>query len=194
MRQRRRCRKHRRGGEERQLRPGPLGRFSPISTRPAAAGGRHEVGHLEGDLIIGARNDLGDHHRVRPGQPLRVVGRSPRGPWRWRDPGRTRRDLRADPRCAVAHTHLPRDGPPRRSRRAERIDVYFAEPHSPWQRPTTENGNGLLRRYVGKGTNLSACGPADLRAIERRINTMPRRSFHWSTAATVYDAAVAMTG
>ncbi|MGH9180432.1 MAG: IS30 family transposase, partial [Acidimicrobiales bacterium] len=59
---------------------------------------------------------------------------------------------------------------------------------------TNENGNGLLRRYVGKGTNLAVYGPADLWAIEHRINTMPRRSLHWSTAATVYDAAVAMTG
>ena len=74
------------------------------------------------------------------------------------------------------------------------IDIYFAEPHSPWQRPTNENGNGLLRRYVGKGTDLAVFTPADLRAIEDRVNTMPRRSLHWSTAHDVYHAAVAMTG
>jgi IS30 family transposase len=66
--------------------------------------------------------------------------------------------------------------------------------HSPWQRPTNENGNGLIRRYVGKSTNLAGYTPDDLRAIEHRINTMPRRSLHWSSAADVYDAAVAMTG
>jgi IS30 family transposase len=74
------------------------------------------------------------------------------------------------------------------------IDVYFAEPHHPWQRPTNENGNGLLRRYVGKGTDLSVYTPTDLRAIEARINTMPRRSLQWSTAHDVYTRAVAMTG
>jgi len=74
------------------------------------------------------------------------------------------------------------------------IDVFFSEPHSPWQRPTNENGNGLIRRYVGKGTDLSRFAPADLRLIEHRINTMPRRSLGWSTAADVYAAAVAMTG
>ncbi len=74
------------------------------------------------------------------------------------------------------------------------IDIYFAEPHSPWQRPTNENGNGLLRRYLGKGTDLGVYTPADLRAIEHRLNTMPRRSLNWSTAHDVYHAAVAMTG
>jgi len=58
------------------------------------------------------------------------------------------------------------------------IDVYFADPHSPWQRPTNENGNGLIRRYVGKGTNLAAYTASDLLAIEHSINTMPRRSLH----------------
>ena len=77
------------------------------------------------------------------------------------------------------------------------IDVYFAEPHSPWQRPTNENGNGLIRRYGGKSTNLATYTANDLRAIEHRINTMPRRSLHWSTAHNVYNvytAAVAMSG
>ena len=53
------------------------------------------------------------------------------------------------------------------------IEVYFAEPHSPWQRPTNENGNGLIRRYGGKSTNLATYTANDLRAIEHRINTMP---------------------
>ncbi|MFV0258790.1 MAG: IS30 family transposase [Acidimicrobiales bacterium] len=73
------------------------------------------------------------------------------------------------------------------------IDVYFAEPHSPWQRPTNENGNGLLRRYVGRGTNLSVYSPDDLRHIEHRLNTMPRRSLHCHTAHDIYTGHVAMT-
>jgi IS30 family transposase len=60
--------------------------------------------------------------------------------------------------------------------------------------PTKENGNGLIRRYVGKSTNRATRTANDLRAMEHRINTMPRRSLHWSTAHDVYTAAVAMTG
>lgn len=74
------------------------------------------------------------------------------------------------------------------------LDIYFAEPHSPWQRPTNENDNGLIRRYVGKGTDLSVHSAEDLRRIEHRINTTPRRSLGWATASDLYNAAVAMTG
>jgi IS30 family transposase len=74
------------------------------------------------------------------------------------------------------------------------IEVYFADPHSPWPRPTNENGNGLIRRYVGKHINLAVFTAEDLRAIEHRINIIPRRSLGWSTAHHVYHAAVAMTG
>ncbi len=70
---------------------------------------------------------------------------------------------------------------------------YFAEPHSPCQRPTNENGNGLIRRYVGKGTNLATYTPDDLPAIEHRINTIPRRTLDWDTTHNRYHAAVAMT-
>ena len=66
------------------------------------------------------------------------------------------------------------------------VPVYFADPHSPWQRPTNENGNGLLRRYVGKGTDLAAFTKDDLWAIEHRLSTMPRRVLGWKTADEVY--------
>ena len=192
---RRRCRKHRRPGET--ARPGPLGQFRSIHDRPAVAAGRGEVGHLEGDLIIGARNasalvtvfdrasrylwlaDLPEGH----GAEQTLAALIERGE---RIPAGLRRSLTWDQGREMARwddlaTTVD-------------IDVFFADPHAPWQRPTNENGNGLIRRYVGKGTNLHAYTPADLRAIEHRINTTPRRSLHWSTAQTVYHQAVAMTG
>ncbi len=74
------------------------------------------------------------------------------------------------------------------------LDVYFAEPHHPWQRGSNEAFNGLLRRYVGKGTDLSVYSQADLDAISHRINTMPRRLHHWQSAATRHATAIALTG
>jgi IS30 family transposase len=70
------------------------------------------------------------------------------------------------------------------------IAVFFAEPHHPWQRPSNEAFNGLLRRYVGKGTNLAVYSQADLDAISHRVNTMPRRIHNWRSAADCYHPAV----
>jgi IS30 family transposase len=76
---------------------------------------------------------------------------------------------------------------------AQAVLAALIETLEPWQRPTNENGNGLIRRYVAKGTNLNVYKTEDLRRIETRINTMPRRSLGWSTAHDVYHQAVALT-
>ena len=185
----RRCRKHRLPkGSEPPVKIGPLGEFNLVAARPPVAADRSEVGHLEGELIVGAFNrsaivtvfnrtsrhshlwlaDLPEGHGAEAtlAALVEVIDRIPE---------QLRRTLTWDQGREMArHAEL-----------AELcgIDIYFAEPHSPWQRPTNENGNGLIRRYVGKGTDLNRYTPADLRAIEQRINTIPRRSLNWSTTA-----------
>jgi IS30 family transposase len=177
--------------------PSPLGEFTLITSRPAIAAERSEVGHLEGDLICGSFNRSAI---------VTVFDRASRYLWLADFPGchdaeeteaavaeiierippELRRTLTWDQGSEMARhdTIAKRCG----------IDIYFAEPRSPWQRRTDENGNGLTRRYVGKGTDLSIDAPADLRAIEHRINTTPRRSLRWDTAHHRYHAAVALTG
>lgn len=193
---RRRCRKHRHPGAPPAI-PSPLGEFNLICDRPAIAAERVEIGHLEGDLIIGANNrsamvtvfDRASRYLWLADMPegydadatlaalVELLDRIPPG---------LRHDLTWDQGREMArHATLAE---------LTGIDIYFAEPHSPWQRPTNENGNGLLRRWLPKGTDLTVHTPADLRALEHRINTIPRRSLNWSTAADHYHAAVAMTG
>ena len=197
LQRRRRCRKHRhRPGDQPTGKSGPLGDFTLIHQRPAAARHRSEIGHFEGDLIVGSYNRsaivtifdrLSRHvwladfpHRHDAHETLAAVGEILE-----RIPERVRRTLTWDQgREMACHQDLSV---------LYGIEVYFADPHSPWQRPTNENGNGLIRRYVGKGTNLAAYNTDDLRAIEHRINTIPRRSLKWSTAHQIYTHHVAMT-
>jgi transposase, IS30 family len=73
-----------------------------------------------------------------------------------------------------------------------RVKIYFADPHSPWQRGSNENTNGLLRQYLPKGEDLSRYTQIDLNRITREMNSRPRKIHGWATPVDVYNRAASV--
>jgi IS30 family transposase len=76
---------------------------------------------------------------------------------------------------------------------ATKIDVYFCDPQSPWQRGSNENTNRLLRQYFPKGIDMSVFSQAKLSAVARQLNERPRKTLQYQTPAEKFEACVAAT-
>jgi IS30 family transposase len=191
-----------------------------ISERPAEADDRAVPGHWEGDLILGVQSSAigtlverttrftmllhlppmdghGPGARVKNGPAL-----AGHGAGAVRDaitrtittlPEQLRRSLTWDQGAELSqHAQL---------RIETGVQIYFCDPHSPWQRGTNENTNGLLRQYFPKGTDLSMHSLDALAAVAATLNGRPRKTLGWRTPAEALDelmksahTAVATTG
>ena len=182
---RRRRRPHRHPGARR---PGRLVGMTMIDQRPAEAADRSEAGHWEGDLITGAANGSAIGTLVERVSRFTILLHLASGRHTAEDvrtalvtamaqlPAELRRSLTWDQGREMAlHADIAQQlGMP----------VFFCEPHSPWQRPSNENTNGLLRQYFPKGTDLRAHGPEELAAVALELNERPRETLGWDSPAT----------
>jgi len=179
---RRRRKPHRRADARRA---GSLAGMTMIDQRPAEADSRDMPGHWEGDLITGAANRSAIGTLVeRPGR-FTILLHLPGGlhtAEAVRDalvqamaalPAPLRRSLTWDQGKELAlHAQIAR---------ALGMPVFFCQAHSPWQRPSNENTNGLLRQYFPKGSDLRVHSPQRLAAVAAELNERPRKVLDWDS-------------
>jgi IS30 family transposase len=177
-----------------------------ISVRPAEIADRAVPGHWEGDLILGLGSSAigtlverttrftlllhlprlatyGEVARIKNGPALAGHGAEAVREAITRTivtlPVQVRRSLTWDQGAEMAqHVGLRID---------TGLQIYFCDPHSPWQRGTNENTNGLLRQYFPKGTDLSLHRADDLAAVAMTLNSRPRKALGWKTPAEALD-------
>ncbi len=168
----------------------PIKDMINISERPAEVEDRAVPGHWEGDLITGAMNKsaigtlverttgfvlllhLPDNHGAVAVQE--AITHAMAGL-----PQLLRKSLTWDQGSEMTNHAV--------IAAATDLDIYFCDPHSPWQRGTNENTNGLLRQYFPKGTDLSFHGPGILERVAIEVNNRPRKRLDWDTPAEALD-------
>ena len=166
-----------------------------IRERPAEVADRAIPGHWEGDLLAGAAQSSVATLVERQSRYLmlvRVAAKDTASVVR-----ALTRQARTLPRGLMASLTWDRGmelAAHKRFTVATRVQVYFCDPQSPWQRGSNENTNGLLRQYFPKGTDLSAYSQAALNRVARKLNQRPRKTLGYKTPADKLAAIVASTG
>ena len=191
LRHRHRQRKRRRHPLARRPGRNHVPTMTSIDQRPASVLDRHEDGHWEGDLVMGSGNASAVVTLVERSSRFTFVGHLPPGR---KDsatvcdvvagflaslPPHLRRTLTWDQGNEMAqHATI--------AARVPGLAIYVCDAHAPWQRPTNENTNGLLRDYLPKGTNLAVFDPVAITEIQHQLNERPRRSLDWQSPQQLF--------
>jgi len=167
-----------------------------ISKRPPEAADRAVPGHWEGDLLVGKGGRSAIGTLVERSSRYVMLVHLPKGRTAeavrlalteqlHKLPAELRRTLTWDQGKEMAD-HV-------KFSLATNMRVYFCDPHSPWQRGSNENTNGLLRQYFPKSLDLTNVTQAQLETVARELNSRPRQTLDWMKPCEVFGRAVAST-
>jgi len=187
LRQHRKRRRPRSRGADRR---GQIPNRTAIALRPPEVASRLVPGHWEGDLLKGKANGSAVGTLVERTTRLVVLARMDgldsesvcRG---------FERKLRPVPqvlRKSLTYDQGREMARHERLRQKLSLHTYFADPHSPWQRGSNENTNGLLRQYLPRNTNLALLTQRQLNAVAKLLNDRPRKTLHWMTPNEAWAA------
>jgi IS30 family transposase len=163
-----------------------------IDERPAEVDGREIPGHWEGDLILGkerasaigtlversTRAVILVHLKARDSKTVRLAFEKKFNAL----PSLMKKSMTYDNGVEMAQHKL--------FTKNTKVKVYFTHPYSPWERPTNENTNGLLRQYFPKGTDLSLISKERLQFVQDELNERPRRTLNYRTPMEVFDEII----
>ena len=160
-----------------------------IHDRPAEVAERQEVGHWEGDLVIGKDHQSGIATLCERTMRLTLIM-----PLKGLDAESVHQAMeeRFSQLPAVVRKSMTYDRGKEMSQHEAltantQVKVYFCDPHSPWQKGSIENTNGLIRQYFPKGTDFSTVTKEELDFAENRLNNRPRRILEWKTPLEVAE-------
>jgi transposase, IS30 family len=163
-----------------------------IDERPEEVKGRLIPGHWEGDLIMGKDRESAIGTLVeRTTRTILIVPLKKRDSKSVRTaferefkliPQQMKKTLTYDNGSEMAQHKL--------FTKHTKIQVYFAHPYSPWERPTNENSNGLVRDYFPKGTDFKTITKARLKEVQNQLNERPRKVLNWKTPKDVFDKMI----
>ncbi len=175
----------RRGADKRTTIKDPV----RIDERPAEVMGREVPGHWEGDLVMGkdrlsaiatlnersSRTVILVHLKAKDATSVRKAFEQ-----EFKNiPAQMKKTLTYDNGTEMAQHKL--------FTKNTKIQVYFAHPYSPWERPTNENSNGLIRHYFPKGTDFSTVTKQELKRVQDELNERPRNVLNWKTPKDVFE-------
>lgn len=172
-----------------------IGRIS-IDQRPAEVNERRHIGHWEGDSMVSRKSLVGLNTLVERVSGILLLSRITNSTARETARVVIRR-LKQIPRtlrqtCTLDNGHENADH--RQIANALKMTIYFAHPYHSWERGTNENTNGLVRRYLPKGTDFATVSDAEIARIEEKLNNRPRKRLGYQTPREVFNRRVALKG